>query len=79
MMDEARAAGIDVYPHKFHCSMTIPQFVQQFQMLSDGEHCEDTEVAIAGRLMRVAGSGQALRFYDVVGESAKIQIMAKKE
>lgn len=59
--------------------MRIPEFIEQFKHLKEGEHKEDSEVTIAGRLMRVAGSGQALRFYDVVGEGAKIQIMAKKE
>lgn len=79
MLSDARAKGIDVYPHKWVVSKSIPEFVQQFETLKEGEHREDVEVTIAGRLMRVAGSGQALRFYDIVGEGSKIQIMAKKE
>jgi lysyl-tRNA synthetase class II len=30
----------------------------------------------AGRILRVAPSGQKLRFYDIKGDAAKIQVIA---
>lgn len=48
MLNDARASGIDVYPHKFTVSMSIPQFIVQFSSVADGEHFEDTEVSVAG-------------------------------
>lgn len=79
MINDTKAAGANPYPHKFHVSISIPEFVSRFGVLECGEHREDTEVTTAGRLIRTAGSGQALRFYDLVGDGAKIQVMAKKE
>ncbi|XP_053991260.1 lysine--tRNA ligase-like isoform X1 [Hylaeus volcanicus] len=76
MLKEAVQEGIDVYPHKFHVTMTIPEFIQTYNTLQCGEHLETTTVSLAGRLMRVSGSGARLRFYDLVGVGQKVQIMA---
>eukprot|EP00919_Chromeraceae_sp_WS-2016_P072563 GHVR01171542.1.p1 GENE.GHVR01171542.1~~GHVR01171542.1.p1 ORF type:complete len:465 (+),score=96.88 GHVR01171542.1:826-2220(+) len=44
--------------------------------MKDGERDESIEESIAGRVMRIAPSGQKLRFYDVWGGDTKLQVMA---
>lgn len=36
------------YPHKFDVKMTISEYIEQYQSLSDGEHLKDVEVKLAG-------------------------------
>ena len=36
------------YPHKFHVSTSLPQYVQQYSSLEAGEQLKDTRVSIAG-------------------------------
>eukprot|EP01056_Protomagalhaensia_sp_Gyna25_P005343 Protomagalhaensia_sp_Gyna_25__5342@NODE_677_length_2853_cov_189_941720_g528_i0_p1_GENE_NODE_677_length_2853_cov_189_941720_g528_i0NODE_677_length_2853_cov_189_941720_g528_i0_p1_ORF_typecomplete_len586_score119_22tRNAsynt_2/PF00152_20/1_1e96tRNA_anticodon/PF01336_25/3_2e10tRNAsynt_2d/PF01409_20/0_00026tRNAsynt_2d/PF01409_20/2_5_NODE_677_length_2853_cov_189_941720_g528_i010562813 len=71
-----RAQGQEVYPHKFSVSMSLPEFAQKYEGIEAGHRNESTTVSVAGRAMRLAGSGAALRFYDLVGDDAKIQVMA---
>lgn len=42
--------GKSPYPHKFHCTTSIPEFVEKFSGLEDGSHVSDVRVAVAGRL-----------------------------
>eukprot|EP01054_Gregarina_sp_Poly1_P008995 Gregarina_sp_Poly_1__8994@NODE_547_length_7572_cov_311_443438_g434_i0_p1_GENE_NODE_547_length_7572_cov_311_443438_g434_i0NODE_547_length_7572_cov_311_443438_g434_i0_p1_ORF_typecomplete_len596_score110_85tRNAsynt_2/PF00152_20/2_1e97tRNA_anticodon/PF01336_25/3e09tRNAsynt_2d/PF01409_20/4e05tRNAsynt_2d/PF01409_20/2_2Peptidase_S46/PF10459_9/3_1e02Peptidase_S46/PF10459_9/1_4RapA_C/PF12137_8/8_2_NODE_547_length_7572_cov_311_443438_g434_i010882875 len=70
------AQNHEVYPHKFHVSMTLPKFVAKFSNFAPGERDESVVVNLAGRIMRIAGSGAKLRFYDLVGDDAKLQIFA---
>eukprot|EP00798_Chlamydomonas_sp_ICE-L_P005736 gene5736-6026_t len=68
--------GINPYPHKFHVSMSMPEFVAKFNSLEPGEQMTDEVVSIAGRIYRKAPSGAKLLFYDLKAETAKVQIMA---
>ncbi|CAG9473146.1 lysine--tRNA ligase, putative [Plasmodium vivax] len=73
---EQKAKGINPYPHKFERTITVPEFVEKYQHLASGEHLEDTPLNVTGRIMRVSASGQKLRFFDLVGDGAKIQVLA---
>ncbi|CDJ42998.1 Lysine--tRNA ligase [Eimeria tenella] len=64
------------YPHKFNVTMTLGEFQEKYGGLADGAHLPEEEVCVAGRLTRVAASGQKLRFYDVRGDGHKVQVMA---
>lgn len=64
------------FPHKFHVSITIPEFIEKYNSLGDGEHLKDI-VTVAGRIHNKRSSGAKLRFYDLNGEGVKIQIMAQ--
>jgi lysyl-tRNA synthetase class 2 len=65
------------YPYKFHVSMSIPEFIEKFSNIKDGEHLTDVEVTLAGRLHNKRSSGNKLRFYDLHSEGVKVQIMAQ--
>ncbi|CAK9811995.1 Lysine--tRNA ligase [Anthophora quadrimaculata] len=65
------------YPHKFHVSISLENFIEKFSNnLKNGELL-DTEVhSVAGRVHAIRESGAKLIFYDLRGEGVKIQVMA---
>lgn len=73
---EQKKNGLNPYPHKFQQTITIPEFIEKYKSLQDGEHLNDVSLQITGRIMRVSSSGQKLRFFDLVGDGEKIQVLA---
>lgn len=57
----------DPYPHKFHVSMSIPEFIAKYSHLERGQQLQETEVAVAGRIL-VARDTNKLKFYDLHGD-----------
>ena len=70
-----QANGGDPYPHKFHVSHRVPDFITSFASLPDGERDETQTVTVAGRINSVRGQGK-LYFYDLKGDGEFIQIMS---
>lgn len=67
----------DPYPHKFHVSSSLTDFIERYaDKIEAGGQLPD-EVSLAGRLHNMRSSGQKLRFYDLHGEGVKVQIMAQ--
>lgn len=76
-MEQIEKKGGTVYPHKFHTTMSIPQFRVSFDHLADG--AKGTEVvSIAGRILSKRTSGQNLIFYDLRADDGKVQVMADR-
>lgn len=75
-LNAVAALGHAAYPHKFEVSCRLPHFVEKFSHFEAGQRETEVQVSVAGRIMRLAGSGASLRFYDLVGEDAKVQVMA---
>uniref|UniRef100_A0A1D1ZK62 lysine--tRNA ligase n=1 Tax=Anthurium amnicola TaxID=1678845 RepID=A0A1D1ZK62_9ARAE len=71
-----KVAGTNPYPHKFDVTMTVSEYVEKYQNLSDGEHLKDVEVKLAGRIMSKRSSSLKLFFYDLYGGGDKVQVMA---
>ncbi|KAG2455091.1 hypothetical protein HYH02_000911 [Chlamydomonas schloesseri] len=71
-----KAKGVNPYPHKFHVSMSLPDFVAKYGSLEAGQQLTDVTVSVAGRIYSKRSSGSKLVFYDLKGDGAKIQIMA---
>jgi len=67
--------GESPYPHKFHVSMSLTDFIEKYSNIEPGTWNEE-EVAVAGRIHAKRLSGPKLIFYDLRGEGVKIQIMA---
>lgn len=64
------------FPHKYHATMRISEFIAKYgPTIADGEHLEGDVVSVAGRILSKRGQGK-LMFYDLHGESLKIQIMS---
>lgn len=75
-VQQAKDSGSNPYPHKFHVDYSIPEFVDKFgKEVKNGEQM-DLRVAVAGRVRTKRPSGSKLVFYDLVGDGAKVQIMA---
>ncbi|XP_054007066.1 lysine--tRNA ligase isoform X1 [Hylaeus anthracinus] len=67
----------DPYPHKFHVSISLENFIEKFSnILTDGQVLENEVHSIAGRVYAIRESGAKLIFYDLRGEGLKIQVMA---
>lgn len=64
------------YPHKFHVSSSLEDFISKYNGLKDGEMLENEVLSVAGRVHAIRESGAKLIFYDVRGEGVKIQVMA---
>ncbi|XP_049850210.1 lysine--tRNA ligase isoform X2 [Schistocerca gregaria] len=64
------------YPHKFHVSISLEEFVEKYSGVNDGEILENIELSVAGRVHAIRESGAKLIFYDLRGEGVKIQVMA---
>jgi lysyl-tRNA synthetase class 2 len=64
------------YPHKFHVSTSLQEFIEKFSHLKDGEQLENEKISVSGRIHAMRESGAKLVFYDLRGEGVKIQVMA---
>lgn len=74
---DLKASGKSPYPHKFHVSTSLTDFIEKFSnSVEDGQILEDIVVSVAGRIHSRRESGAKLVFYDLRGEGVKIQIMA---
>ncbi|KAM7481053.1 hypothetical protein LguiB_005636 [Lonicera macranthoides] len=71
-----KEAGKNPYPHKIHVSISVLEYVEKYGGLSSGEHLEDVEVSLAGRITNKRSSSSKLFFYDLHGGGAKVQDMA---
>lgn len=64
------------YPHKYHVSTSLQEFIEKFNHLKDGEQLENEKLSVSGRIHAIRESGAKLVFYDLRGEGVKIQVMA---
>ncbi|EDV95187.1 lysine--tRNA ligase isoform X2 [Drosophila grimshawi] len=64
------------YPHKFHVSTSLENFIAQYTELKDGETLDQVNLSVAGRIHAIRESGAKLIFYDLRGEGVKLQVMA---
>ncbi|KAF5752979.1 lysine--tRNA ligase [Tripterygium wilfordii] len=71
-----KTEGKNPYPHKFFVTMSILNYLEKYEGLSNGEHLEDISESLAGRIMSKRSSSSKLVFYDLHGGGAKVQVMA---
>eukprot|EP00188_Purpureofilum_apyrenoidigerum_P004750 Plantae.Rhodophyta-Purpureofilum_apyrenoidigerum.ctg56.p1 GENE.Plantae.Rhodophyta-Purpureofilum_apyrenoidigerum.ctg56~~Plantae.Rhodophyta-Purpureofilum_apyrenoidigerum.ctg56.p1 ORF type:complete len:592 (+),score=155.74 Plantae.Rhodophyta-Purpureofilum_apyrenoidigerum.ctg56:120-1778(+) len=77
MVEQMQSEGVNPYPHKFKVTMGIPEFVEKYaDKCEAGQHIEEDEICLAGRLYFKRASGAKLFFYDFRADGAKVQIMA---
>ncbi len=46
---EWKARGETPYPHKFHVSTSLTDFIEKYENISPGEILTDTSVSVAGK------------------------------
>lgn len=64
------------YPHKYHVTISLEEFIEKYSYLQDNEVLESEPISVAGRVHAIRASGAKLIFYDLRGEGTKLQIMA---
>lgn len=64
------------YPHKFHVSTSLEDFIEKYNHLKVGDVFENDNLSVAGRIHAIRESGAKLIFYDLRGEGVKLQVMA---
>lgn len=77
-VQKIREEGKNPYPHKFDRTHRIDEFNKDFDpvCVEKGVFLEDRQVAITGRIMSIREAGHKLFFIDLVGDDAKVQVMA---
>jgi len=69
-------SGREAYPHNFDAEMTIAQFRQKFDAIEPGSRLESSVTSVAGRILSLRESSKKLKFYDLHGQGAKVQVVA---
>ena len=69
----AKEAGQNPFPHKFHVTTSLQEFISTHGAIEDGTVREDVTVSVSGRVHSIRESSAKLRFYDLRGEGVKIQ------
>jgi lysyl-tRNA synthetase class 2 len=77
-LDEHEAQGNVVYPHKFHVSISIADFIAKYSHLTADTRLEKEIVSVAGRVFTKREAGQGLMFLDLRADGAQIQVLGDK-
>ena len=71
--------GENPYPHKFHVSTTLNEFVKKYSTVTKkGEFIESDKLSVSGRVFSIRSQGAGLIFYDIISDDIKIQIFCSK-
>jgi len=71
-------AQINCYPHKFHVSLTLPEFIAKYNGIAIDTRLQEEVVSVAGRVFSKRSAGANLFFYDLHADGVKIQILADR-
>jgi lysyl-tRNA synthetase class 2 len=69
-----KETGIKTYPHKFHTTCSVKEFIEKYTGLVNEASIESVSWNIAGRVTNKRESSSKLVFLDLVGEGDKIQV-----
>ncbi|KAI9794610.1 MAG: lysyl-tRNA synthetase [Peltula sp. TS41687] len=67
------------YPHKFHVTTDLRDFLRDYESLKTGEQLKDVEVRVGGRIYTKRSSGSKLVFYDIRAKGVKVQVMCQAQ
>jgi lysyl-tRNA synthetase class 2 len=77
MIEARRAAGENPFPHKFHVSISLANFIKKYEnSMENNQVLEDEPVSVAGRVFSKREAGSKLIFYDLHAECERLQILA---
>ena len=71
-----KASGVNPYPHKFHTTMQVPDFLAKYEYVQPGGFAEGCVEGLAGRVLNKRSGGKGLIFYDLNADGVKMQIFA---
>lgn len=67
------------YPHKFHNTIDVAEFIEKYNHLNKGETLTEETVSLSGRIMTKREAGKSLRFYVLQSGGKQLQIMAQAQ
>jgi len=70
--------GDNVYPHKFHVSIQLPEYVQKYSYLEKDQRLETEILSVSGRVFSIRSAGSGLVFYDIKQGGEKLQVLMDK-
>jgi len=73
---EQRAKGINPFPHKFHVSISLPEYLRKYDHVKPETTMEDVIESVAGRVYSKREYGDKLVFYDLKAECTRLQVLA---
>jgi lysyl-tRNA synthetase class 2 len=76
MVANCEKNNINVYPHKFVVTSSVPQYLITYANLETQEQLNQLNVSVAGRVMNIRRAGGKLRFYDIQGDGSSMQVVA---
>jgi len=66
---------LNPWPHKWQQTMRVPEYIEKYATLGNGEHSEDV-VSLAGRVLAKRSQGANLVFMDLYECQQKVQVFA---
>ena len=78
-LNELRSKNIEMYPHKFEPSYSIPNYINLFNHLEPGEHVINTNINLAGRISSIRKNSNKLFFYDLHADDKTVQIISNNK
>ncbi|TKR72607.1 hypothetical protein L596_020026 [Steinernema carpocapsae] len=76
MIEGRREAGGNPFPHKFHVSISLGEFIKNYENSMENGEVKKEVVSVAGRIFSKRESGSKLIFYDLHSEGSRLQILA---
>ncbi|VDK79487.1 unnamed protein product [Litomosoides sigmodontis] len=80
LISERRSKGINPFPHKFHVSISLANFIDKYNDLEKDVILDNVVQSVAGalsgRIFSKRESGGKLIFYDIHGEGTRLQVLA---
>jgi len=67
------------YPHKFHVTMSIPEFVKRYSHLEIEQRLINDRISLAGRVQNIRVSGKKLVFIDLFADGENLQVFMSLE
>eukprot|EP00929_Paragymnodinium_shiwhaense_P033441 TRINITY_DN18367_c0_g1_i1.p1 TRINITY_DN18367_c0_g1~~TRINITY_DN18367_c0_g1_i1.p1 ORF type:complete len:559 (+),score=208.11 TRINITY_DN18367_c0_g1_i1:94-1770(+) len=69
----------EAYPHKWDVNISLASVIDKYSKLEPGEQVLDVEIRVAGRVKLKRISGQHMRFYDLVADGNRVQVMCQSQ
>jgi lysyl-tRNA synthetase class 2 len=76
-LEGLQKSGVNPWPHKFHVTISVPEFVNKYNYLEKDQKLDDV-VAVAGRVYVKRDSGSKLTFYVIRGDSVRVQVLSNR-
>lgn len=77
-INKLKKDGQNPYPHKFEVTISLNQFLEDYDHLENDTTIADKDFSIAGRITSKREYGDKLVFYDLNSEGSKLQLVADK-